>query len=191
MSSVKVSAILLAAGLSRRMGEDKLLLTYRESTLLQRSVNLMSKLPVYERILVTTETRLESVTLPIGIKACINCFPEHGLSSSVRIGVEEATGTHYLFLVADQPKLDLIDILQILKSINDNPDKIIFPVIDSKPGSPTVFPAVTRPELLKVTGDEGGRTIRDAHPELCFAIEPEHPKHFIDIDSFEDYTNLN
>jgi len=184
---IKISAILLAAGLSKRMGEDKLLLSFRGSPMLRQTVDLLSELQVHERILVTTDARLKQISLPPGIRSYRNPVPEIGQSGSIRIGIEAATGTHYLFLVADQPKLTSNDIMPLLKSIDNNPDKIIYPIIASKPSSPTVFPASFRQDLLDLSGDDGGRRVRDNYPELCHPIESEHPENFIDIDSTEDY----
>jgi len=187
---IKISAILLAAGLSKRMGEDKLLLSYRGSPMLWQTVNLLSELQVHERILVTTDARLEQIFLPPGIRSYINPIPENGQSGSIRIGIKAATGTHYLFLTADQPRLTITDILPLLEAVKKNPDSIIYPEIDSKPVSPTVFPASFRCDLLALAGDTGGRTIRDANSELCYMIEPEHPDNFIDIDTAEDFAKL-
>jgi len=189
-NSIKVSAILLAAGLSSRMGEDKLLMNYRGNPMLWQTVNLLSDLPVYERIIVTTDARLKRISLPPGIKPCINSYPKNGQSESIRIGVEAATGTHYLFLVADQPLLTPADLIPLIKSATENPDKIIYPIINSKPSSPTVFPSKLRTELLTLSDDTGGRVLREVYPELCYTIKPEYPMNFIDIDTIEDFHDL-
>jgi len=187
---LKISAVLLAAGLSERMGRDKLLLEYRGETLLQHSANLLSQLPVFERIIITTEARAESLTLTSEIKVIYNPQPEKGQSGSVRLGIQAATGTHYLFLNADQPKLTPADIISLLSTVKTNPDRIVYPVIYSKPNSPAIFPESFRAELLKLTGDNGGRVIRDAHPELCLAVAPECPANFNDINNEEEYRGL-
>ena len=95
-----VSTIILAAGLSRRMGRDKLLLEYEGKTFLQRVIDLVSGLPVFERIVVTSEAGIGSINVPPGFNVYINPQPEDGLSRSIRIGVEAATGTHFMFLTA-------------------------------------------------------------------------------------------
>ena len=55
---MNIAAIVLAAGLSRRMGKNKLLLPFGNSSLLGRSLALVASLPYAERILVTTEQTL-------------------------------------------------------------------------------------------------------------------------------------
>ena len=186
----KVSAVLLAAGLSTRMGVDKLLLKHKGKTFLQHSIDLMQELPVFERIVVTTDVRLKHIALPLTTKLCINPHPEQGQSTSIKAGVEAAAGTHYLFLNADQPLLTLEDLIPILNAANMNPEKIVFPLIDSKPNSPTLFPSSFKDKLINLRGDIGGKVIRDAHRELWHTVQPENPENFTDIDNVEDYTKL-
>jgi molybdenum cofactor cytidylyltransferase len=188
--SNNVAAILLAAGQSTRMGKDKLLLKHNGITFLEHSIDLLCKLPVYERIVVTTDARQKTVTIPKTIKLLINPHPERGQSSSIHTGIEAATGTHYLFLVADQPLLTAKDLQPLFDAVNSNPKKIIFPAIDSQPYSPTMFPGSFKDELLKLRGDNGGRKIRDAGKEHWHPIQPENPSNFTDIDRPEDYANL-
>jgi len=187
---IRISAILLAAGLSRRMGTDKLLLDYQGKSMIRHSIDLMSELQVYERIVITSDARIEHLTLPSGIRLYVNPAPESGQSASIRIGVEASKGTHYFFMAADQPKLTSKDLLPLLEAIKANPNKIIYPSIDSKPCSPTVFPGRFRMELLSLTGDTGGRVIREANKENCFPIDPEFPMNFADIDCAEEYHDL-
>jgi molybdenum cofactor cytidylyltransferase len=114
-------------------------------------------------------------------------MPETGQSGSVKQGVSAATGDSYLFISADQPKINPEDILPLLSAAKGNKDKIIFPVVDGKPHTPVIFPAGFRAELLKLTGDSGGRSIRDARPECCFPVEAEQGGNFVDIDNYADY----
>jgi len=185
-----VSVIILAAGLSRRMGRDKLLLEYDGKTFLQRVIDLVAELPVFERIIVTSEARIGSVDIPPGFIVCMNPSPEDGLSGSIRTGVEAATGTHLMFLTADQPRLTVDDLLPLLKASQTNPDRIVYPFIDSKPCSPTIFPEKYRRDLLSLSGDNGGRTIRDGYKDNTTEINPKHPENFVDIDVKSEYERL-
>jgi molybdenum cofactor cytidylyltransferase len=197
MEIPKISVILLAAGLSQRMGQDKLLLDYRGKTLLQRAVDLMDCLPVFDKILVTTSARLSKLALPPGInnpshtiQVLVNTNPEAGQSGSLRLGVSAAAGDAYLFMAADQPKLTPNALRVLLNLAKQNPGKIIYPQIGKNPCMPALFPACFREELLRLTGDTGGRVLRQAHPEACLSFEPENPQEYMDIDSEEDYKLL-
>ena len=187
----KISVIILAAGLSRRMRHDKLLLYYRGKTLLQRVVDLANDLPVFEKILVITSVRLERLLLPPEIRTVVNNNPELGMSESLKLGVKAATGDAYLFMTADQPKLSSKAVFVIIDKAENNSGKIIYPQIDGKPCMPALFPACFREELLKLTGDIGGRAVRTAHPEACLAFDAVNPEEYFDIDTEEDYQSLS
>ena len=186
----KISAVLLAAGLSRRMGKDKLLLPYRGKTLLSHAVELMAKLPVYEKILVTTASRLYMTDLPPGVRVVINPHPEDGKGGTIRLGVTAAAGDWYLFLQADQPMLGVADVGQLISAAGDNRNSIIYPEIGGKPCSPNLFPSRFREELLALTGDAGGGIVRAEHPGECIAIAPGSPENFFDVDDEEGYFRL-
>lgn len=190
MTARKISAILLAAGLSRRMGCDKLLLPFHGKTLLAHAVDLLEALPVDEKIIVTTKPRLAHILLPPGIVTVINPHPETGQSDSVRLGVSAAAQNPYLFLSADQPRLDRDILLPLLDISAQNPDKIVYPHINGKPCMPSLFPARFRTELLQLSGDTGGRVVRMAHPESCLAVDAQSPEAFADIDTEADYRAL-
>jgi len=184
-----ISAIILAAGFSRRMGgTDKLMLEYSGRTLLERAVALADSLPVCEKILVSTAERLSRLRLPPGFCPLENRNPEAGQSSSLRIGLEAASGEHYLFLTADQPLLEPEDLLPILAAAR--PGRIVYPEADGRPCSPALFAREFREELLSQSGDSGGRPVRLAHPEACIAVKAEKPGHFPDIDDADAYLAL-
>jgi molybdenum cofactor cytidylyltransferase len=186
-----VSAILLAAGLSRRMGgQDKLLLRYKGKTLLQHAVDLLDSLPVRQKILVVAPGSVKSIIFSDDICVVVNKYPEIGQSGSLRLGLERALGKSYLFLSADQPLLTLAEVLPVLRFADDHPGKIIFPKINGAPCNPVLFPMGFRGDLMALTGDSGGRVVRKSRPERCFAFEAERPEAFFDIDSEEDYLFL-
>lgn len=184
-----LNVILTAAGLSVRMGCDKLLIEYKGKTLISYALELLSLIPADERILVITNDRLGKINVPNYVKICINENPQEGKSSSVRAGVDAAdtAGTHYLFLNADQPRLTLDDIAPMIELARQNPDSIIYPLMDGQPCSPTIFPAAFREKLLELTGDKGGSIIRDENPQLCIAYTPDNPGRFKDIDMENDF----
>lgn len=189
---LRVSAILLAAGFSRRMGTgtDKLLLPFRGKSLLAHAADLLGQLSCTERLLVSTPERLAALLLPPGVAAIPNRHPERGQSESLRLGVQNATGQSYLFLPADQPCLDVATVEWLLTHAAANPDKIVYPSLEGKPCNPVVFPARFRAQLLRQQGDVGGRAVRAAHPQDCVAIKAKHSLCFLDIDTPEDYQAL-
>jgi molybdenum cofactor cytidylyltransferase len=181
-----ITAILMAAGFSQRMGRDKLFLSFKGKTLIGHAIYLLNQLPVSEKIIITTEKRLERLALPPGIRAIINESPQRGKSESVRQGVWAANGEWYLFLNADQPKLNTSAIIPMLELTENTSSKIIYPVVNGKPGSPTLFHRDFRAALLTITGDEGGKTLRDSSVWACHPYTVEKPELFADVDTPQD-----
>lgn len=178
----------MAAGFSRRMGEDKLLLPFRGLSLLERAVRLLETLPLHQRIVVSTPERLVRVALPADVAAVVNYRPDLGQSESLRLGIAAADGDAYLFLTADQPLLDAHTVAWLLS--HGDGERIVYPVVEGRPASPALFPARFRAELLAQRGDAGGRAVRAAHPEFCRPVPVADPLPFRDIDTREEYEAL-
>ena len=169
-------------------GADKLLLDYGGISLLSRSIALMNSFPFYEKILVTTMERIRQVSVPESVRVLINPCPENGQSGSMRMGIEAASGEHYLFLAADQPLLEAADLQPVLNAAEKG--RIIYPTVEGNPCTPALFSAFFREELLSQSGDYGGRLVRLAHPDDCRVIAVETPQNFFDIDCAEAYASL-
>jgi len=192
-----ITTILLAAGLSQRMGHDKLMIEIKSKTILQHAIDLLHRLPT-NKIIVTTDEKINKVHIPSDITICINPTPEEGLSKSIKIGTKKAVEkalnkepiSHILFLNADQLLLKPEDITPILNAAENNPDKIIFPEIFSKPTSPTLFPIKYHNELINLSSEKTGRYIRDKYKEQNLVITPKYHERFKDIDTPEDLSDI-
>jgi molybdenum cofactor cytidylyltransferase len=188
-----ISAIVMAAGQSRRMGVNKLSLSYAGKPLIQHTLNLIGEIGFIETILVISpENSREILQLDIPKKARIvyNTYQERGLSYTVRLGVREAIGEGYLFFTGDQPLLTTELIAEIID--NATTGRIVFPLNENDdPSCPTFFGKDFREELLIGEGDEGGRQIRRRYPHACYSFIPENTKQLKDIDTPEDFENLS
>lgn len=188
MSGENVSAIILAAGKSRRMGQNKLLLDYRGKPVLLHVLELIASIRFKRHVLVTTRETADAVEIPKGFTVVLNEDPESGQALSVRMGVEAAARGYYMFLAGDMPLLERACIERLLSEAQK--DRIVVPVAGGKPLGPCIFPENLRGELLSLNGDSGGRTVRDAHPESCKYVEFQNPRAFFDVDTPEDYAAL-
>ena len=64
------------------------------------------------------------------------------------------------------------------------------PEVDGRPGNPVLFSARLFPELLRETGDRGGRDVVRRHGgEVCL-VAVDDPRACLDIDSLEDYERV-
>lgn len=185
---MNIDGIILAAGLAKRMGSNKLRLPHEGRPLLEHAVSLALELPLASVILVSREETVDGLNVPARVRAVINADPEKGISHSIRLGLEHATGGGYLFFQADQPLLRAETVRRVLE--HAGAESIIIPEHRGVPGSPVLFPAKFRPELLSLRGDEGGRTLRDRHPEACRYVPVADAGELWDIDTRGDYERL-
>jgi len=183
------TVILLAAGLSSRMGAQKLLLPVGGKPMLQHCLDLVRGVPFSRRVLVTTPAVAQQVETA-GVEVVIHPAPEVGQSSSVRLGVLAAPPEDsLLFLTGDQPFLDAATLEAILAA--DDGESIVYPVgSDGAPRSPVLFGARFREALLTLQGDAGGRQLRRRYPAACRAVRVQSERVLLDVDTPEDYERI-
>ena len=115
-----------------------------------------------------------------------------GLSTSVRAALR-SIGPDYdaaLFLLADQPFVTAALIDRLLESFTVTGKPIVRPGLDGRPGNPVLFSARLFPELLRETGDRGGRDVVRRHLDEVRLVPVDDPLVSLDIDSLEEYERV-
>lgn len=187
-SGMNIDAIILAAGLSTRMGCNKLLLPYKGKAILQHTIDLVAALPFHSYTLVSREETLAGLRLPAKFRALLNPAPESGQSSSMRLGLAQAGGDGFIFFQGDQPLLDEATVRSVLALADEN--SIVVPRHGAVPGNPVFFPGKLKAELMAVEGDRGGRSVRDRHAGICKYVDVPSPAPMWDVDTREKYEIL-
>lgn len=183
---VRVSAVVMAAGFSRRMGVNKLLIKLNDQYIVD---HLIAKYPgslFYQSIAVYSDQMVGDIFKKGGFKTLLNSSADEKCVT-IKIGTEacfDADGI--IFFVADQPFLKVDTIKKLIFEFNNEPDKIIIPMCDGKNRNPVIFPKSVFRDLLNLKGDLGGRDVIKAHPELVKFIRVDDVAQFLDIDTPED-----
>ena len=187
------SAIVLAAGLSRRMGTSKLLLAYEGTTVLRHATEHVLAAGILEVVVVVgphheaTARALEG--LPV--RFAVNPTPEAGQGSSVGVGVRAlAPGTTaVLVALGDQPDVPAGVIPALLEAIQALGKSIAVPRYVDGLGNPVLFASPVFPELLDLPGDRGARTVVERERSRLAIVDVATPMP-LDIDTPEDYERL-
>ncbi len=190
MKAKKVSAIIMAAGFSKRMeGRNKLLLPFEGKTLLGHTLEILQEASyITEIIVVVRSGDVAKVCIGNADKIIFNQYAQEGISASIRIGVQYATGDYYLFLPADQPLLKAKHIDQICEKGEKN--KIVIPCSEKIPRGPCLFSNVFKKELLELQGDRGGKQVIQKHQDAVVYTEIQPSDALEDADTWAIYSSL-
>jgi molybdenum cofactor cytidylyltransferase len=188
---VSISAILLAAGESRRMGEAKQLLSWGRSTFVARAADTLLGTAVNE-IIVVVGHQAETVIKALGarsVKIARNTEYFRGMSSSIVAGlklVSPEAGAVMIALV-DQPLLDSQTIDCLISGFANGNKGIAVPIYQGTRGHPVIFTRRYMADFMAISGDTGGRQIIRDNPGDVLEVEVATAGVVIDIDTPEDY----
>lgn len=160
------SAIILAAGRSRRMGErNKLLLKIGGQPVLARVLRAFASAPVGE-IIVVTGAQHERVSALVdresGARVVHNEDYQSGMASSIRRGVRAAVPetAGYALCPGDLPLLSSPTVDRLCQAFAaQTAPRIVAPTYDGQQGHPVLFGASFREALLDLEGDRGARNL--------------------------------
>ena len=196
----RITAILLAAGLSKRLGRNKLLLPLGDETVLRKTAKAVLESAASEVILVTghEETAVKQAVEGLDVRLAHNPRYAEGQSTSMIAGIEAAReeACAYLFVLGDQPLLtpEIVNELIALYETSRPGALVAAPVFEGRRGNPTLFSATLKDELLRTSGDAGGRGIirrlETESPEQIVFHRLPNDDIFLDIDTEEDYERM-
>ena len=195
-----LSAIVLAAGASVRMGRPKQLLTLGDRCLLQHVLDAVETSRLNELVLVLgcrmDEIRA-AVRLPAGLATRVVVNPDYarGQSSSLRSGLQAANPRSVAagILLGDQPQITAALIDRVADAFLAAATPIVRPmytgVTGRVPGHPVFLAREIWPAVGRLAGDEGARALIATHPEWLtdVAVAGDAPA---DIDTADDYERV-
>ena len=188
-----ISAIVLAAGESKRMGRTKQLLAWEGRTIVQRVLENLSRSRVDEVILVLGHEaeRIMQTVDTHKVKVVINKHYKEGMISSIQQGLINLNDKVEAFFIvlADQPAVgpEIFDRL-ISEFRRVDPQKsIVLPTFHSRRGHPALFSAKYQKEALRIEGDVGFQQVLQEHPEEILTVEMGTDSILQDIDTPDDY----
>jgi molybdenum cofactor cytidylyltransferase len=186
-------AIILAAGSSRRMGKQKLLLPYGDSTIIETVIQnvLQSKVDSTLVVLGADQSRIERVIRHFPVETCYNMDHESGMLSSIMCGfraLPEDTGTVLVFL-GDQPGISPGITNRVICAYNESLHGIVVPVYEYRRGHPLLVDYKYKSEIVRLDLEKGLRHLMHIFPQDVLEIEINEPGILMDIDTMEDYNN--
>ncbi len=185
---VRISAIILASGYSRRMGKNKLLLKYKGKALIQHTIEAILQCGFSEVIIVARDQEIIEIGNSYGLKVIKNENAVKGISESIKLGVMQAKETEgYMFFTADQPFLDMDTVKSLTNKFSEDSAYIIVPQCQGRRRNPVIFPYSLKEDFLQLQGDVGGKTIINKNLHRVKFVEIQDSTKLFDIDTNENY----
>ena len=150
--------ILLAAGASRRFGEQKLLASFEGKPLWRYAFEAAAQAAVPVTV-VTRRGLLEEEGTAFSFQTVL--VPEgQGMGASVAAGAGSAlSGENLCFFVCDQPHLPGWGLRTFIQEFEASGRPLGRACAAGRYGSPAIFSAAFRPALMALKGEEGGRSL--------------------------------
>ncbi|MGJ8572713.1 MAG: nucleotidyltransferase family protein [Hoeflea sp.] len=185
------AAIVLAAGLSRRMGDvNKLLIEINGTPMIRATVSACTAVCDAPVTVVTGHQASKIEQALAGLNVRFNHNPDYasGQAGSVVAGLKAAPQAETtLVVLGDQPLLDraALERLLDLHRANDQ-TRITIPVNGADRGNPLVIPLALKPALLADKTNPGCRNFTRDNPDKVNRVECQDPAYFTDLDTLED-----
>lgn len=168
-ASRPVAAVLLAAGLSRRFGSNKLLHLIDGRPMLRRvAENLVAALLPQDEVVVVLGHQAEAVRAALDglpVRCIVNENYADGMGASIAAGVsgigDKAAGV--MIMLGDMPWIGAGQI-RVLRAAFDRAaaDAVVLPVHQGRRGHPVIFSRRWFPALCALRGDRGARSVLEA-----------------------------
>ena len=192
LASVAASGVILAGGLSRRLGRDKALVSISDQPLIQRVIERVEQLSQEIVVVVAAQNRAADLPLAQEHRVVLDRYPGTGSLGGIFSGLDAASNGWTLVVACDMPFLNLA-LLRRMMALTEDADAVV-PLIDGRPEpthalySKACLPFI-EPRLisgdLKISGFYDQVRVRYLSEEDVAALDPEFLS-FFNVNTPED-----
>lgn len=185
-----ISAVVLAAGSSSRMGEPKPLLTLGDRPLLAHVLDGVRGSRVRGIVVVLGDSAARvRRELPLeGVKVVENPSYHEGMSSSLRTGIAslDPAAEAFFVVLGDEPFVRSETFDALLAAREGSGSRIVLPTYRGVRGNPVLLDRSLTAEADTLTGDTGCRALHERHPRETLEVAVDDPGVLIDLDTPEE-----
>ena len=192
MNCKEISAIVLAAGESSRLGKPKQLIPWQGKTLLGYTIQKIRKSGIEDIVLVLgaySQVITNTINI-IGLRIVNNPLWKTGKASSIKAGLScistESKGV--IIFLSDQPFLSTRLITELINASSNPEAEIIAPQIGNRLANPVLFKKEVFHAFETLMGEEGGKNLFDKFN--MYRIPWKDARILKDIDTMDDLSNL-
>ena len=185
--------VIMASGVSKRFGENKLLVDFHGKTLIERVLALTQGNLFARRIVVTRTKEVAELCRKQGIEVILHEFSGRG--DAVRLGVDRMMDMDdsidgCLFCPCDQPLLKRESLEKMVEAFGKDAEGIFQLRYESNCGAPMLFSRKYFEELRHLPEKKGGSYVAKKYPEVVKFVETQSEMELQDMDTREEYERL-
>lgn len=193
-------AIVPAAGLSRRMGQPKLVMTLGSRPVVRHLLDALSHSSILAAAIVyrRDDERLEQVLTDCDVISCRPEIDPPDMRASVEHGLTEierrfapSPDAGWLLIPADHPVVDPQIVQQLIESWNDCDADVLIPTFNGRRGHPTIFRWSLVEPIRKLPADCGLNTLVHDDTIVVMELPVDSDSILLDLDTPEDFDRLS
>ncbi len=182
-----IGCVIMASGIGRRFGSNKLMADFRGEPMIARILAATAGVP--RRVVVTRHEDVAEFCRSKGITVVMHTLPYH--NDTVRLGLDSLAGVKLcMFCPGDQPLLTSDTVNALICSALAEPERIWRTENNGEPGSPVIFPEWAFSELLNLPEDKGGGFVIKNHPEQVSLLPVRDAYELMDADTPQELQKL-
>jgi molybdenum cofactor cytidylyltransferase len=189
---MSISAIILAAGQSKRMGQPKMLLPWEKTTVLGKVIETLQHAGIEDILIVTGGARadVEKITVNYKLRTVHNeNFAREEMLTSIQLGLQgqKAQSKAALICLGDQPQAEEGSVRSVCDVFRQKKSSIVVPSYQMRRGHPWLIARGLWDEVLKMRTPESMRDFLNTHKNDIFYVECDSPSILQDLDTPSDY----
>lgn len=190
-----VSAILLAAGESRRMGQvNKLALPINGVPLVLHTLQTLLQSQLAEVLVVVghEQDRVRGLLAGMPVRIVSNPHYHQGQMSSVVCGMQalQQACAGVMVCLSDQALLEPADINRLVTQFLASPVPVLVPTYRGQRGNPIILASQHRADILKDETNLGCKLFIENNPELVATLAFDNDHVLFDLDTPDDVAQL-
>ena len=187
-----ISAIVLAAGESKRMGQPKMLLPWGSTTVLGQVISTFKEAGIEDVLVITggAKDQVDRIVNHYGARSVFNNqFAGGEMLSSLQLGLDAQLGKMQATLIAlgDQPQVQEKTLRLICERFMQQKSNLIVPSFHKRRGHPWLVERSLWRKLLEMRSPQSPRDFLNEHAHEIDYIVVDTPSILADLDTPEDY----
>lgn len=187
-----ISAIILAAGESKRMGQPKMLLPWGKTTVLGQVISTFQTAGIEDIVVVLggARERVEEIVKQYGARSIFNAdFANGEMLPSLQRGIEAQSSQTQAMLIGlgDQPQIQEGTVRLVCETFTTMQSKVVAPSYQMRRGHPWLVKRSLWDELLEMRPPQSPRDFLNRHAKEIQYVQVQTSTILADLDTMEEY----